>query len=71
MCKNKLITFMAVRLAVYRMWVISYTKRRSRHVLAEYLTINRQMLLLAQSTYCESNAKSQLFVINADYVLRE
>ncbi|EPI60160.1 hypothetical protein HMPREF1579_00564 [Gardnerella vaginalis JCP8066] len=53
------------------MWVISYTKRRSRHVLAEYLTINRQMLLLAQSTYCESNAKSQLFVINADYVLRE
>ncbi|EPI44525.1 hypothetical protein HMPREF1585_00121, partial [Gardnerella vaginalis JCP8481B] len=32
---------------------------------------HRQTLLLAQFTYCVKNAKSQLFVINADYVLRE
>ena len=57
LCKNKLITLMTVRLAVYRMWVISYAKQRSRHVLDEFLTINHQTLLLAQITYCVNNAK--------------
>ena len=45
---------MAVGLVAYRMWAISYAKRRSKYVLAEYNT-HRQTLLLAQFTYCAKN----------------
>ena len=34
--KNQLITLTTVRLTAYRMWAISYAKRHSKYVLAEY-----------------------------------
>ena len=66
--KNQFITLIAVRLAAYRMWVISYVLWCSKHVLAEYLTINRQTLLLSQITYCTSNIWPLLSQL-ADWVI--